>query len=229
MTKAIDPILALKRELAALTKKVATLEKQLADSKSATDVTCTLLTVVDSQGKTVASIDGTGLVECRNALIAPNRKTRGVYLDGKAGRVRCLAFSKVGSTGNTVLVEIGGESSPWIILRGDKDNAGVRLQARKGQGGVIDVTDNSGGGGGGGGVLVTATKRFSNVRVKQPGVVRGGVTLSASYREHGGGIVYTEDRNGAVTGRMPLRVDGKVSKVLKVNETLKTSGRKPAK
>ena len=72
MKKAVDPIKELKRELAALTKKVATLEKQLAKADKCCDVTCRSLTVVDSQGKTVASIDGKGNVFGRTVWVAPS-------------------------------------------------------------------------------------------------------------------------------------------------------------
>lgn len=229
MKKAVDPITGMKRELAALTKKVATLEKQLADSKSATDLTCTLLTVVDSQGKTVASIDGNGFVKCRKASIAPDRKTRGVLLNGKEGSMSCRAFSLVGLTGNTKLVEIEGfTGSPWIKLCGekDKDNVGVRLQAYKGKGGVIDVTAATVGGGG---VSLMAREEFGYVVVQKPGVGRGEVRLEASYKDGGDGVVVTKDRNGNPTAWIPPRADGTPPEILTEKEIVKASGRKSTK
>lgn len=226
MKKAVDPITEMKRELAALTKKVATLEKQLAKSKASNDVTCTSLTVIDSQGKTVANIDGNGNLLSRSAWIAPGPNTRGVWIDGTRGSIQCLKFSLLGRTGNTELVEITGfTGSPSIELRGDKDNAGVRLQAFKGQGGVIDVTDKTGRRG----VLMLASELVNFVRVQEPGVDRGGVTLRASYLEAGDGVVYTQDRNGNLTAWMPPRADEKPPKILTEKEILKASSRKAAK
>ena len=226
MKKSVDPIKDLKREMADLKKKVATLEKQLAKADKCGDVTCTSLTVVDSKGNTVASIDGKGNLVCRGLLVAPDPNTRGVWIDGAQGSIQCLKFSVLGRKGTTELVEINGiTGSPSIELRGDKDKVGVRLQAFQGQGGVIDVTDKTGRSG----VVLLASERISHVRVQQPGVGQGGVTLRASYLEGGDGVVYTQDRNGAVTDWMPPRANGKPPKVLSEKEMLKASGRKRAK
>ncbi len=108
-----------------------------------------------------------------------------------------------------VFLDLRLRRSPWIELRGDKDNVGVRPQAFKGQGGVIDVTDKKGGSG----VLVLASELVNFVRIQQPGVDRGGVTLRASYLEGGDGVVYTQDRNGAVTDWMPSKADAKQPKI----------------
>ena len=227
MKKAVDPIKELKRELAALTKQVASLEKQLAKQAERDDITCTSLKVVDAQGKTVASIDGKGLLSSRSAWVAPGPNTRGIWLDGDNGRVQCLRFVLQNRTSNTELIEMSSAfGSPLVELRGDKENNGVRLQVYKGQGGIIDVTSTTVGGGG---VQISASKNGSDVRVKKAGVPLGGVTLRSSYLEGGDGVVYTQDRNGNLTAWIPPRADGTPPEILTEKEIAKGSGRKSAK
>ena len=226
MKKAVDPITELKRELAALTKKVATLEKQLAKADKRGDLTCTSLTVVDSQGKKVASIDGSGNLFCRSAFVAPKPNQLGVLLDGDNGSVLCLKFALRRSGSNTELVAINGfGGSPSIELCGQNDKVGVRLQAFKNQGGVISVTTKNGGSG----VFLGASEGTSFVRVQKPGVRHGGATLSASYVNGGDGVVYTQDRDGNLTGWMPTLANGEQPKVLTEKEMLMASARETEK
>ena len=175
----------------------------MAKGRSDEPITCTSLTVVDAQGKPVASITSNGDVTCRSAWVTSGGKP-GVFLNGKQGLVQCLKFALCGRANNTELVEINGfTGSPTIELRGEGDNAGIRLQAFKGQGGVIDVTDNTGRSG----VSMLATDHSSWLTVENSKNGDGKVLIRASYVDQGAGVVYTVDRTGASTARLPPSKD----------------------
>ena len=226
MKREMDPLKELKQELAKLKKQLGALEQQVAKGNARADVTCTSLSVVDSQGDLVASIDTNGILLCRAVGVAPNSNTRGVYVDGKNGSVQCLGISVLGRTGNAELVTIEGfTGSPSITLRGEGDGAGVRLQAFKGQGGVVDVTDNTGRNG----VILLASDDVNIIEVANEKLGAGRVLIDATYVQNGDGVVYTVDQNDILTGQFPASSDGRPPTLLTERELRQKAGRKRTK
>lgn len=198
-----EEVQELKRELSQLKKLVAKLEAQLSKMAPPNDITCTSLTVVSPLGIPVAKIDGTGFLKCTGASVSSGVNPRGVLLDGQSGAVNCLKFALWNRTSNTELVSMSSSTgSPTVTLRGEREAASsVRLEAFKGQGGVIAVTDNRGRDG----VQLTSSADTSAVTVANRKNGQGQVLLRASYIQGGDGAIFTQDRHGVTTGQLPNR------------------------
>lgn len=176
MNKSSDPTKELKRELAEIKKKIAKLEKQLARNEKRTAVTCTSLEVVDSQGNHVASIDGQGQLDCASLGVG----------NGPPHDKPLKLGERSGST--------------FVKIRAQGDKESVSISARKGQGAVIQLSDNDGLGC----MSVIAANSGTDVRLYDSSLGKIGVRI----RAHDGGAssvgeIVTFGRKDNVTAWMP--------------------------
>lgn len=226
MKKAIDPIKELKRELAALTKKVATLEKQLAKSKA--DLTCTSLTVVDFEGKPVASIDAQGAVSGRSVTLSKTSGQRSIFLDGNDGGIECRDLTVISSSnnGSQEVVNITSSGGDGVIkLRGAGESPSISFQAVQSQGGVIQVGDKNGVGY----ISIMASESWADLTLENPLLGQGSVTLDTSYVHDGDGVIWVKNHLGTTTAVIPPQKEGEQPKASKSNPASKKANRKRVK
>ncbi len=188
MSNTEDTIAELRRELTALQQRVVALESHTASTAT---ITCSALTVVDAQNNPVASIDPSGLLQCRRIMVA-DTGGNSLYYDPPFGEL-------VIRTDGTPVVRINESALGTILLSAPaKFNSQARaILSPDVNGGMVELWDSSGklaifmGVSSAGG-----TAEFKS-RDPQNGSIRVGVDGSGS------GQIVVVDTNGTISAQLP--------------------------
>lgn len=198
-----DTITALQRELRELRRIVTRLTKAAATSATArratpAPITCSSLTVVNAQGRVVASIDGSGRLQCASGWIASGTSGTGVLLDGAFGWVKANQLAATDETGEEIITMTGLGGNGLLEMHGKREQSSVRLQAYRGQGGVLSVMDSTRKNE----VQILAARDQISLTLRDGTRGRGEVSAFAGTVSGGDGVLSTVNHLGAPTSRL---------------------------